>query len=165
MLSAVAFVGLALHELHFSAPILDLRILKLRIFDTALAVTITFGAVLFGTLLLSPVFLQELLGYNAWQAGLVQAPRGIAAMISMMVVGNLARFGIDTRKFIALGFTLVAIGCWYSSRFNLQIGMWEIIWPAMVMSFGFGMVFPPSTPRRFRASRASGWAMRPAFII
>ena len=139
MLSAVAFVGLALHELHFSAPILDLRILKLRIFDTALAVTITFGAVLFGTLLLSPVFLQELLGYNAWQAGLVQAPRGIASMISMMVVGNLARFGIDSRKFIALGFTLVAIGCWYSSRYNLQVGMWEIIWPAMVMSFGFGM--------------------------
>ena len=107
-LSAIAFVGLALHELHFSAPILDLRILKLRIFDAALAVTITFSAVLFGTLLLSPVFLQELLGYNAWQAGLVQAPRGIAAMISMMVVGNLARFGVDTRKFIALGFTLVS---------------------------------------------------------
>jgi DHA2 family multidrug resistance protein len=145
LLSAVAFVGLAVHELHFSAPILDLRILKLRIFDTALAVTITFSAVLFGTLLLSPVFLQELLGYNAWQAGLVQAPRGIAAMISMMVVGNLARFGIDTRKFIAFGFTLVAIGCWYSSRFNLQVGMWAIIWPAMVMSFGFGMVFPPSS--------------------
>jgi DHA2 family multidrug resistance protein len=124
VLSAVAFVGLALHELHFSAPILDLRILKLPIFDTAVAVTITFGVVLFGTLLLSPVFLQELLGYNAWQGGLVRAPRGIAAMISMMVVGNLARFGIDTRKFIALGFTLVAIGCWYS---------------AMVMSFGFGM--------------------------
>ena len=56
------------------------------------------------------VFLQELLGYNAWQAGLVQAPRGIAAMISMMVVGNPARFGVDTRKFIGLCFTLVAIG-------------------------------------------------------
>jgi DHA2 family multidrug resistance protein len=151
VLSAIAFVGLALHELHFSAPILDLRTLKLRIFDAVLAVTITFSAVLFGTLLLSPVFLQELLGYNAWQAGLVQAPRGIAAMISMMVVGNLAKFGVDTRKFIALGFTLVAIGCWYS---------------AMVMSFGFGMVFPPpAAPRRFPASRVTGWAMRQASTI
>ena len=69
-LSGLAFVGLALHELHFSAPILDLRILKLRIFDAALGITVTFSAVLFGTLLLSPVFLQELLGYNAWRAGL-----------------------------------------------------------------------------------------------
>jgi MFS transporter, DHA2 family, multidrug resistance protein len=66
--------------------------------------------------LLSPVFLQELLGYSAWKAGRVQAPRGIGSMTSMMLVGNLARFGIDTRKFIGLGFTLITIGCWYSSR-------------------------------------------------
>jgi DHA2 family multidrug resistance protein len=122
-LSGLASVRLVLHELHFSPPILDLRMLKLRIFDAALAVTVTFSAVLFGTLLLSPVFLQEFLGYSAWKAGLVQAPRGIGAMTSMMLVGNLARFGIDTRKFIGLGFILVAIGCWYSSRFNLQIGL------------------------------------------
>jgi len=144
-LSGLAFVGLALRELQFSAPILDLRILRLRIFDAALAVTVTFSAVLFGTLLLSPVFLQELLGYTAWKAGLVQAPRGIGSMTSMMLVGNLARFGIDTRKFIGLGFTLVAIGCWSTSRFNLQLGMWQIIWPTMVMGFGFGMIFPPSS--------------------
>ncbi|MBV8454018.1 MAG: DHA2 family efflux MFS transporter permease subunit, partial [Deltaproteobacteria bacterium] len=95
-LSGVGFVALALHELRFSAPILDLSILKLRIFDAATAVTVTFSAVLFGTLLLSPVFLQELLGYTAWKAGVVQAPRGIGSMSSMMVAGNLARFGFDT---------------------------------------------------------------------
>jgi MFS transporter, DHA2 family, multidrug resistance protein len=144
-LSGVGFVALALHELSFSAPILDLSILKLRIFNAATAVTVTFSAVLFGTLLLSPVFLQELLGYTAWKAGVVQAPRGIGSMASMMVAGNLARFGFDTRKLIGLGFTLVTIGCWYSSRFNLQINMWGVIWPTMVMGFGFGMIFPPSS--------------------
>ncbi|HJU29316.1 MAG TPA: MFS transporter, partial [Candidatus Binataceae bacterium] len=143
--SAMAFAGLALWELHFSEPILDLRILKLRIFDAALTVTVTFSAVLFGTLLLSPIFLQELLGYTAWKAGVVQAPRGVGSMLSMMLVGNLARFGVDTRRFIGVGFALVAIGCWYSSLFNLQIGIWEIIWPTMVMGFGFGMIFPPSS--------------------
>jgi len=145
VLSALAFIALTFRELHFSAPIIDLRILKLRIFDAALAVTVTFSAVLFCTLLLSPVFLQELLGYSAWKAGLVQAPRGIGSMTSMMLVGNLARFGIDTRKFIGIGFALITIGCWYSSRFNLQVGMWEIIWPMIVMGLGFGMIFPPSS--------------------
>ncbi|MBV8055607.1 MAG: DHA2 family efflux MFS transporter permease subunit [Deltaproteobacteria bacterium] len=144
-LSGLAFIALAAWEFHFAAPILDLRILKLRVFDTALAITVTFSAVLFGTLLLSPVFLQELLGYSAWKAGLVQAPRGLGSMTSMMLTGNLARFGVDTRPFIGLGFILVTIGCWYSSRFNLQIGMRGVIWPTMVMGFGFGMVFPPSS--------------------
>jgi len=145
VVSGLAFVALFIRELRFSEPILDLRILKLRIFDAALTVTVMFSALLFGTLLLSPVFLQELMGYTAWKAGLVQAPRGLGAMFSMMVVGNLARFGVDTRKFIGLGFTLVTIGCWFTSRFDLQAGMWEIIWPTMLMGFGFGMVFPPTT--------------------
>src|SRR5208282_1086995 len=124
LFSVIAFLALFLQELHFKEPILDLRILKLRIFDAALGVTVTFSAVLFGTLLLSPVFLQELMGYTAWKAGLVQAPRGVGAMTSMMVVGNLARFGVDTRKFIGVGFTLITIGCWFTSRFDLQAGMW-----------------------------------------
>jgi MFS transporter, DHA2 family, multidrug resistance protein len=37
------------------------------------------------------------------------------------------------------------VGCWYSSRFNLQIGIWQITWPMVVMGFGFGMIFPPSS--------------------
>jgi DHA2 family multidrug resistance protein len=145
ILSALGFVALVFRELSFSEPILDLRILKQRIFDAAVCVTIAFSAVLFGTLLLSPVFLQELMGYTAQKAGLVQAPRGVGSMTGMMAVGNLARLGVRTTWFVGLGFTLVAIGCWFSAGFNLETGMWEIIWPTMVMGFGFGMIFPPST--------------------
>jgi len=143
--SAAAFVGLIIWELRFEHPILDLRIMEYRIFDAAMAITIVFSALLFGTLLLNPIFLQELMGYTASRAGLVQAPRGMGAMFSMMVVGNLARFGIDTTKIIGLGFTLITIGCWFSSQFNTQSSMWAIIWPTMVMGFGFGTIFPPSS--------------------
>jgi len=69
VLSGLAFVGLAVRELHFSAPILDLRILKLRIFDVALAVTVTFSAVLFGTLLLSPCFCRNYLATTHGKRG------------------------------------------------------------------------------------------------
>ena len=143
--SGLGFIALTVRELVFSQPILDLRILKERIFDAAVCVTIMFSAILFGTLLLSPVFLQELMGYTAWKAGVVQAPRGVGSMTGMMVVGNLARMGVRTTWFVGLGFTLVAIGCWYSAGFDLQAGMWQIIWPTMVMGLGFGMVFPPTT--------------------
>src|SRR5579863_2560347 len=145
ILSAVAFVALAFRELRFSEPILDLRVLKYRIFDAAMMVTVAFSSILFGTLLLSPVFLQELMGYDAWNAGLVQAPRGIGSMTSMMIVGNLARFGVDTTKFIGLGFTLIAIGCWFSADYSLQSATWPIVWPMLVMGLGFGMIFPPSS--------------------
>ena len=92
----VAYRPLVYRELHFSDPIVDLRILKERSFTVALVVIVGMSFVLFGTILLSPVFLQELMGYDAWKAGLVQAPRGLGSMFSMMMVGQLARGRVDT---------------------------------------------------------------------
>jgi DHA2 family multidrug resistance protein len=85
------------------------------------------------------------MGYNAWKAGLVQAPRGLGSMTSMMIVGQLARTRVDTRKFIGIGFTLISIALWAMSGWNLQIGMWAVIWPNMIMGFGLGMIFPTAS--------------------
>jgi DHA2 family multidrug resistance protein len=145
LLSAGTFFALIVRELSFSEPIIDLKIVGILVFDAALGITIVFSSILFGTLLLSPIFLQELMGYSAWKSGLVQAPRGVGSMTGMMLVGQLAGFGINTRKFIGIGFALIAVGCWFTAQFNLQVGMREIIWPTMVMGFGFGMIFPPSS--------------------
>jgi MFS transporter, DHA2 family, multidrug resistance protein len=143
--SALSFLTLAYRELHVSDPIIDLRILKERTFTIAVVIIVGMSFVLFGSLLLNPIFLQELMGYNAWRAGLVQAPRGLGSMFSMMMVGSLARTRIDTRKFIGLGFTLVAISLWAMSGWNLQVSMWAVIWPNAIMGLGLGMIFPPAS--------------------
>ena len=65
-----SFVLLVLRELSFSEPILDLRVLKQTAFDVATVLQMSMSFVLFGTILLSPLFLQELMGYSAWKAGL-----------------------------------------------------------------------------------------------
>ena len=144
-ISALAFITLAYQELHASDPIVDLRILKERSFTIAVVVIVGMSFVLFGSLLLNPVFLQELMGYNAWNAGLVQAPRGLGSMFSMMVIGQLARTRVDTRKFIGIGFALVAISLWAMSGWNLQVSMWAVILPNSIMGLGLGMIFPPAS--------------------
>jgi MFS transporter, DHA2 family, multidrug resistance protein len=144
-LSLLSFVALVYRELHFSEPIIDLRILKLRSFTTAVIIIIGMSFVLFGSLLLNPVFLQELMGYNAWRAGLVQAPRGLGSMFSMMMIGQLARTRIDTRKFIGIGFTLVSFALWAMSGWNLQVSTWAVIWPNVIMGLGLGMIFPTAS--------------------
>jgi DHA2 family multidrug resistance protein len=143
--SALCFLVLVYRELHFSDPIVDLRILKQRSFTIAVVVIIGMSFVLFGSLLLNPVFLQELMGYNAWKAGLVQAPRGLGSMTSMMMIGQLARTRVDTRKFIGIGFTLVAASLWAMSGWNLQVGMWAVVWPNALMGLGLGMIFPTAS--------------------
>ena len=60
------------------------------------------GFVLYGSLLLVPIFLQTLLGYPALEAGIAMAPRGLGSFLMMPVVGTvLGKF--DPRKVLAVG--------------------------------------------------------------
>jgi DHA2 family multidrug resistance protein len=144
-LSAVSLLFLIVRELSFDEPILDLRIFKKGVFIVATALTVSMSFVLFGILLMTPLFLQELMGYSAWRAGLVLAPQGFAAMLSMMMTGQLARAGINTRPMVGLGFALASLGCWLTSGWDLQISAATVIWNRTVMSLGFGMIFPNTT--------------------
>jgi MFS transporter, DHA2 family, multidrug resistance protein len=158
-ISGLSLITLVYRELHFSDPIVDLRILKERSFTVALVVIVGMSFVLFGSILLSPVFLQELMGYDAWKAGLVQAPRGLGSMFSMMMVGQLARARVDTRKCIGAGFILVAIALWTMSGWNLQVSMWAVMWPNVVMGLGLGMIFPTASAAALSCVARERWAM------
>jgi DHA2 family multidrug resistance protein len=126
----------------FSEPILDLRILKQRVFSASLVLQVAMSGVLFGTLLISPIFMQEFLGYTPWISGLVQAPRGLGSMSGMLLVGQVSRRGYDTKPFVGMGFFLVAVSTWIMSGWDLEASMWAVMWPPVIMSMGFGMIFP-----------------------
>ena len=60
--------------------------------------------ILFGTNLLNPLFLQNLMGYNAWRAGLAVAPRGAGTLVSMLLVGQFRARTFDMRPLVGVGF-------------------------------------------------------------
>jgi DHA2 family multidrug resistance protein len=142
LLSGLALVLLIFRELHFNQPILDLRILKKPLFSIAVSLTIVHSFLLFGTGLLLPIFLQEFMGYSAWKAGLVMAPRALGGITSMLLVGQVARAGYDNKRFIGLSFSFVALGLWLISRWNLEVGIWQMVWTNVIVGLGFGMSFP-----------------------
>jgi len=141
-ISAAAMVWLVMHELRYPEPILDLRILKIPVFSFSVSLIVAMSFALYGTGLLNPIFLQDFLGYNAWKAGLVLAPRGLGTMAAMMLVGQLARLRFDTRPLIGLGFVLMASALWSMSHWDLQVSMWVVVWPSIVMGLGMGLIFP-----------------------
>ncbi len=142
IISGLSMVVLIFRELRFQTPILDLRILKKPLFSVAVCLTIMHSFLLFGTGLLMPIFLQEFMGYSAWKAGLVMFPRSVGGITSMMLVGQVARAGYDNKRLIGVSFTLVGLGLWLMSRWNLEVGIWPMIWTNVVMGLGFGMSFP-----------------------
>ena len=63
-------------------------------------------------------------------AGLTMGPRAIAMVISLIMVGQLARFNFDTRLTVSIGFMLSAFGLWQMSHFELHMGIWNFSCPA-----------------------------------
>jgi DHA2 family multidrug resistance protein len=140
--SALALLTLVVNELLFAQPIVDLRILKDRVFTLSVILMVVMSGTLWGSGLLMPVFLQELMGYTAWRAGLLMVPRALAAMFSMFAVGQLARLRFDTRPLIGLGFLLASIGLWWMAQWDLTVSARVIAIDSMMLGSGLGMLFP-----------------------
>ena len=140
--AGACLLWLPIHELRIRQPIIDMRILGIPIFALAVLLTVGRSFVLYGTGVLLPIFLQEFMGYDAWKAGLVLAPRGLGTMAAMLLVGQLARRRIDTRGMLALGFALMAYSLWQMAGWDSQVSMWAVIWPGILLGFGMGLTFP-----------------------
>jgi DHA2 family multidrug resistance protein len=144
-LSALSTVALLFHELRFPEPIIDLRMFKVFGFTLAVAIISIQAVVLFSINLLNPLFMETLLGYDAWKAGLAVAPRGLGVVIALLAVGQLSRRGVDTRPLIAAGFVLAAYEVWRMSHWGLTVSMNEVLWPIFLFGLGLGAVFPTVT--------------------
>ena len=121
----LAFTAFIIRELSTSKPIVDLRVFLNRTYSVGVLLITMVGVVLYGSLVLLPVFLQTLLGYPALQAGIAMAPRGLGSFLAMPMVGLfVAR--IDPRKLLAVGIAGAAWTLYDLSRLNLAAGYWDI---------------------------------------
>jgi DHA2 family multidrug resistance protein len=143
-LSGVAIVAFIIRELRARDPVVHLRVFKDRTYSAGVFLMTVLGFVLYGSLLLLPIFLQTLLGYPALQAGIAMAPRGLGSFLMMPVVGTvLGR--IDPRKVLAVGLVGAAWTLYDLSTLNLNAGYWDIFWPQFIQGAALAMLFVPLT--------------------
>ncbi len=102
-------------------PIVDIRLFKHRNFAVAIFFTFTLGVVLFGTTVMLPQFLQDLLGYPAVTAGEALAGGGFIMMVMMPLAGALSG-RIDPRLLMAIGFSSTGAALFFMSQ-NISLGM------------------------------------------
>ncbi|HEY1364182.1 MAG TPA: DHA2 family efflux MFS transporter permease subunit, partial [Xanthobacteraceae bacterium] len=100
------------------------------------------GIPLYGTMILLPTMLQDLMNYPVLTTGLVTAPRGIGTMAAMFLVARLVN-RVDTRLVILMGLVLTAIAMWQMTGFSLYMGMDPVIWTGFLQGFGLGFIFTP----------------------
>lgn len=146
-LAIMAFVGLSafiINELVVQHPVVNLRVFKERTYATGVFLMTALGFVLYGSLVLIPIFLQTLLGYPSLQAGWAMLPRGLGSFIAMPLVGALIS-KIEPRRLLFVGFLVCAYSLYDLSNINLNAGYWDVFWPQFIQGISMGFIFVPLT--------------------
>jgi DHA2 family multidrug resistance protein len=136
------------HSLTAQQPFVDLRMFKDFNFSLASVMMLVMGITLFSGLALLPPLLQNLMGYSVVFTGLLMAPRGVATMVSMMIVGRLSG-KVDPRILMLIGAILMSVSLWQMTSFNLQMDYWPVITTGAMQGFGMGFLFVPLSTMAF----------------
>jgi EmrB/QacA subfamily drug resistance transporter len=100
-----AFVWHAVRARH---PLLDLHLFRFRSYTVANINTFLFGATLYGSMFLLPLYYQVARGDSPLRAGLLMAPQGIGAALVMRSSGAITdRYG--ARRVVPLGIIIMVI--------------------------------------------------------
>jgi MFS transporter, DHA2 family, multidrug resistance protein len=146
VLAAVAFICLVAFvvvELNTEHPVVNLRVFRDKTFAAGTAIMFTGFFCLFGSFVLLPLYLQQLMGYTAFWAGLVLGPGGVASFFVMPLAGILMRHGVKPRHLLIPGLATTAYALWLMSGFNLEASFSAAAWPRFLQGAGLGLFFVP----------------------
>jgi len=141
-ISGLSIVALVIHELRFAEPIVDLRLFGILGFSIAMIVVSLQGLALWTVNLLNPLFLENVLHYDAWQAGFAVAPRGLGVVVALIAVGQLSRRFSEMRPLVCAGLLVGAYEVYRMSHWTIGMRESEVLWPIFLFGLGLGGVFP-----------------------
>ena len=126
------------------------RLFKDRNFSLGLVFMFLLGVIMLATMALFPPYLQTLLGYPVFDAGLILAPRGMGTMLAMLVCSwIIERTAVSPRYLIVTGLMLIVITMWQMTKFTTDVTQSMIIWTGSVQGFGLGLIFVPLSTLAF----------------
>ncbi len=147
--AAAAFLA---WEANVHQPLVDIRALGNAQFAAAAAVACIFGAGLFGSVFLVPLFVQTVQGYTPLAAGLLLMPAGLVLGIALPVGGYLTdRF--PARWLIIAGLLCFAVSSYWMGGADAHTPFWSFAWWIVVGRLGLGMINPSLNVAAMRALR------------
>jgi DHA2 family lincomycin resistance protein-like MFS transporter len=97
---------------------------------------------LFGTVILLPIYTQNVLGLDTLQTGLLLLPGGLLMGLLAPSVGRLYD-RIGPTRLLAPGTILVSMVLWALTRVDQYTSVWAILTGHIVISIGLALVFTP----------------------
>jgi Na+/melibiose symporter-like transporter len=144
IVAALGLTGFALWERHCDHPMLDTTFFKNPRFSAAsFGIAAVFFA-MFGSQFLTTQYLQLILGYSPFEAGVRLLPMAITMMI---VAPNSPRFveRFGTKVVVATGLFSAAFALALFSTLQVDSSYLAVIWRMMFLAVGIALVMAPAT--------------------
>jgi EmrB/QacA subfamily drug resistance transporter len=145
-----AFVAWSFRPKH---PLLDLRLFHNRNLTVSIITMFFFAGAFFGGLLLVPTYFQEIRGESTLDAGLLVAPQGIGAMLTMPIAGALAD-RLPVGRIVPFGLFGILIGMFGLTQVDAQTSYHLLIGELFVMGLGMGGTMMPLFTAALKTLRA-----------
>lgn len=142
VIAAVSLVAWLIVELRIKKPVIDVRLFAKRNFFFSGIANLAVGAGLYGPSYLTPVYLSQIHGYNAFQIGEVMMWFGIPQLLLMPIVPQLMK-KIDGRILIFIGLALFVVSFLLNDSLNLDFAAPQLVLPQVVRALGLPLIFVP----------------------
>lgn len=141
-ISGITGIAFLVSQIRNKDSLVDLSVFKDKNFFIGTVVQIVMQAVLLASMAILPQFLQSLMGYDAYKSGLSMMPRGLGALLAMVLCATLANL-IDNRILVMIGLGSIATASWILGDLNLQISTMNIAIPNFLFGIGLGLAMIP----------------------
>ena len=154
---ALLIIAFLRHSWTAEAPLIDIRTFTHTRAGAAAGVFLLFAIAMFGSLLLLPLYFQNVRGQSALQAGLLMAPQGFGAMITMPIAGRLTdRYG--PTRLPAAGLPLAALGMLPFAFVTSTTSFVLLCGSSFVLGLGMGLSMMPTMTAAMQAVPAQAIA-------
>jgi EmrB/QacA subfamily drug resistance transporter len=147
----IAFVLYSFKPKH---PLLDLRLFRNRNLAVSILTMFLFAVAFFGGLLLVPTYFQQIRGESVLRAGLLVAPQGIGAMLTMPVAGALSdKFPVG--RIVPFGLVFIAVGMAGLTQISSTTSYPVLLGLLFIMGLGMGGTMMPIMTSALKTLRAA----------
>ena len=124
------------------APLMPLRLFRLRALSTANVVMLLTGVVFFSMWYFLSLYLQNVHGYSPLRAGLAFIPMAVGIIVGAQLSSRLVNsFGV--RPPLVAGVVMASGGFLWLSQLQADSGFWSVVFGAgVVLTLGVGLSFP-----------------------
>lgn len=142
VISGFSFGFFIITELFIDTPLLNLAIFKNYNFVISITVNMIKAVGIFSAMFLLPLFLENVLGYDAMYAGILMAPAALAVAVVSPFSGKISD-KIGPRYPMFLGLLITAASMFMFDNLSLNTSVYFIVVNQLIRGVGIGLLNPP----------------------